>query len=57
MARRSSLLADTDQPAAPEPHAAEANGADEHNGVHVIPDDEVRSPPAAAPPVKQDAPA
>jgi len=39
-------------PAAPEPHA-EASGADAHNGVHVIPDDEVRTPP----PVKQDAPA
>lgn len=42
---------------APEPHAVEANGADEHNGVHVIPDDEVRSPATSVPPVKQDAPA
>lgn len=50
-------VADADQQAAPEPHGAEANGADGHNGVHVIPDDEVRSPPPAVPPVKQDAPA
>lgn len=43
------------EPNPPESMAAEANDPDEHNGVHVIPDDEVRPAPPAAPPIKQDA--
>jgi sec-independent protein translocase protein TatB len=42
------------QDVAPESNAA-ADGNDQYDGVHVVPDDEVRPAPAAVAPVKQDA--